>query len=284
MPLFGKTPSDTTSSWEPAGGRRAPRPHGRRGPERRVHLRPLGLGVRPAGRGGLRAARLRRRLVDLPHRHPGRSLGSEPGAAGPDPGDVQRPGARHVADGAEAEHLGADGIVGVHPAHAGLRVGPGRPRVPRHGHGGARLPAARRGPPGPRRPAPSPPTCRPRTSSGCWRPARSRSPSCSAPASTTSPTSRRCRRCARRARTRRWCSSPRGSTRRASSPSRACRPRPPRPARAGIVGVSVGVSNHVWGEHATEFLATGTAVRRLADEHRLPDTSPKPTFTLGLDA
>src|SRR6202050_3846805 len=45
----------------------------------------------------------------------------------------------------------------------------------------------------------------------------------------------------------------------------------------------VGVYNHVWGEHATEFLATGTAIRRLADEHRLPETSPKPTFTLTLD-
>jgi uncharacterized protein YbjQ (UPF0145 family) len=53
---------------------------------------------------------------------------------------------------------------------------------------------------------------------------------------------------------------------------------------SGIVGVHVAVSNHVWGEHATEFLATGTAIRRLADEHRLPATSPKPTFTLGLDA
>jgi uncharacterized protein YbjQ (UPF0145 family) len=52
---------------------------------------------------------------------------------------------------------------------------------------------------------------------------------------------------------------------------------------SGIVGVSVEVSNHVWGEHATEFLATGTAIRRLADEHRLPETSPKPIFTLGLD-
>jgi hypothetical protein len=29
--------------------------------------------------------------------------------------------------------------------------------------------------------------------------------------------------------------------------------------------------------HATEFLATGTAVRRLADERKLPDTTPKPT-------
>ena len=56
-------------------------------------------------------------------------------------------------------------------------------------------------------------------------------------------------------------------------------------ARAsGIVGVNVAVSNHVWGEHATEFLATGTAIRRLGEEHRLPQTSPKPTFTLGLDS
>jgi len=53
---------------------------------------------------------------------------------------------------------------------------------------------------------------------------------------------------------------------------------------SGIVGVSVAVHNHVWGEHATEFLATGTAIRRLSSEHRLPETSPKPTFTLGLDS
>src|SRR5579872_3285230 len=53
---------------------------------------------------------------------------------------------------------------------------------------------------------------------------------------------------------------------------------------SGIVGVMVDVKNHVWGAHATEFLATGTAVRRLTDEHKLPDTSPKPTFTLGLDS
>ncbi|HEY2508420.1 MAG TPA: heavy metal-binding domain-containing protein [Streptosporangiaceae bacterium] len=54
-------------------------------------------------------------------------------------------------------------------------------------------------------------------------------------------------------------------------------------AATGIVGVTVEVKNHVWGEHATEFLATGTAIRRLADEHRLAETSPRPTFTLGLD-
>src|ERR1700749_1103724 len=45
-------------------------------------------------------------------------------------------------------------------------------------------------------------------------------------------------------------------------------------ARAsGIVGVTVEVKNHVWGEHATEFLATGTAVRRLSAEHKLPETT-----------
>jgi uncharacterized protein YbjQ (UPF0145 family) len=53
---------------------------------------------------------------------------------------------------------------------------------------------------------------------------------------------------------------------------------------SGIVGVTVDVRNHVWGEHATEFLATGTAIRRLSAEHRLPETTPKPAFTLGLDS
>ena len=51
-----------------------------------------------------------------------------------------------------------------------------------------------------------------------------------------------------------------------------------------LIGVNVAVNNHVWGEHATEFLATGTAIRRLSAEHRLPQTTPKPTFTLGLDS
>ena len=52
---------------------------------------------------------------------------------------------------------------------------------------------------------------------------------------------------------------------------------------SGIVGVNVAVASHVWGWHATELLATGTAIRRLSDEHRLPETTPRPTFTLGLD-
>jgi uncharacterized protein YbjQ (UPF0145 family) len=41
---------------------------------------------------------------------------------------------------------------------------------------------------------------------------------------------------------------------------------------AGIVGVTVEVNNHVWGEHATEFLATGTAIRRLG----MSTGSPRP--------
>jgi uncharacterized protein YbjQ (UPF0145 family) len=47
----------------------------------------------------------------------------------------------------------------------------------------------------------------------------------------------------------------------------------------GIVGVSFSVHNYVWGEHGTEFFATGTAIRRRADGQR----PPTPTFTLGLD-
>jgi uncharacterized protein YbjQ (UPF0145 family) len=52
---------------------------------------------------------------------------------------------------------------------------------------------------------------------------------------------------------------------------------------SGIVGVNVAVLNHVWGEHATEFFATGTAIRRLDPSHHMPGSAPKPTFTLSLD-
>jgi hypothetical protein len=37
------------------------------------------------------------------------------------------------------------------------------------------------------------------------------------------------------------------------------------------------------GLTALAIRATGTAVRRLSAEHKLPETSPKPAFTLGLD-
>ncbi len=52
----------------------------------------------------------------------------------------------------------------------------------------------------------------------------------------------------------------------------------------GMVGVNVQLYNHVWGEHATEFLATATAIRPLDPAHRIADAAPKPTFTLGLGA
>ncbi|HII40260.1 MAG TPA: hypothetical protein HA326_03480 [Thermoplasmata archaeon] len=47
----------------------------------------------------------------------------------------------------------------------------------------------------------------------------------------------------------------------------------------GIVGVSWSVHNFVWGEHATEFFATGTAIRKPSDGRRMT----APTFTLAFD-
>ena len=41
---------------------------------------------------------------------------------------------------------------------------------------------------------------------------------------------------------------------------------------SGIVGVTFEVSYHVWGEHATEFLATGTAT----DASPMSTGSPRP--------
>ena len=38
-------------------------------------------------------------------------------------------------------------------------------------------------------------------------------------------------------------------------------------AAEGIVGVILVEHSHVWGEHATEFFAIGTAVRPLRAEH-----------------
>ncbi len=52
-----------------------------------------------------------------------------------------------------------------------------------------------------------------------------------------------------------------------------------RAGATGIVGVQSEANSFIWGEHATEFLATGTAIRR----HDRQAPSPTPTFTLGLD-
>jgi uncharacterized protein YbjQ (UPF0145 family) len=42
---------------------------------------------------------------------------------------------------------------------------------------------------------------------------------------------------------------------------------------SGVIGVTVAESSHFWGAHATEFLATGTAIRTLGEEHRVPAAS-----------
>ena len=115
---------------------------------------------------------------------------------------------------AEADHLGADGIVGVQLRMQMYAWGQSCLEFVATGtavrHWPGRAPTARR------TAARSPPTCPRRTSSGCSRPARSRCPSSWAPASTTSPTRAYSSHCARRARTRRCSSSPRASTRPAS--------------------------------------------------------------------
>ncbi len=49
----------------------------------------------------------------------------------------------------------------------------------------------------------------------------------------------------------------------------------------GIIGVKTAISPHVWGEHATEFLAMGTAVRRIKGDSGQP-AALKPTYTLPL--
>jgi uncharacterized protein YbjQ (UPF0145 family) len=43
-----------------------------------------------------------------------------------------------------------------------------------------------------------------------------------------------------------------------------------RDGASGIVGVSVIENSHIWGEHAIEFLALGTSIRPLAGEGALP--------------
>ncbi len=48
----------------------------------------------------------------------------------------------------------------------------------------------------------------------------------------------------------------------------------------GIVGVQTEIKSHVWGEHATEFLASGTSIRNTDGDFDKP-VSVKPSFTLG---
>jgi uncharacterized protein YbjQ (UPF0145 family) len=50
-------------------------------------------------------------------------------------------------------------------------------------------------------------------------------------------------------------------------------------AAEGIVGVQLHQRNHSWGAHTTEFMAIGTAVRPYRSDH----TIPEPRLVLGLD-
>jgi uncharacterized protein YbjQ (UPF0145 family) len=47
----------------------------------------------------------------------------------------------------------------------------------------------------------------------------------------------------------------------------------------GIVGVQLSQHNHTWGGHTTEFFAVGTAVRPIREDHEIP----QPQLVLGLD-
>ena len=174
---------------------------------------------------------------------------------------------------AEADHLGADGIVGV---RCGCRCTPGArtcwsswPRAPRSGRWAAR---GRTGPPTAAR---SPRTCPRRTSSGCW-------PRGAVPVAFVLGTCvyhiahqsamQALRQTGRNQEMLQFTQGVYEARELALVRMQA----EATVARAsGIVGVNVAVSNHVWGEHATEFLATGTAIRRLGEEHRLPATTPE---------
>jgi uncharacterized protein YbjQ (UPF0145 family) len=48
----------------------------------------------------------------------------------------------------------------------------------------------------------------------------------------------------------------------------------------GIVGVQLRQHSHTWGSHTTEFFAIGTAVRPLREDHKIE----RPTMVLSLDA
>ena len=185
---------------------------------------------------------------------------------------------------AEAEHLGADGIVGVAAADAGLRLGAGRARVPRDRHGGE---GRRRAPAGAHRAPDGRAFTSDLSAQDFFRPARrGRGARSSFVLGTCvyhiahQSVMQALRQAGQNQEMMQFTQGIYEARELALSRMQA---EATTAQAAGIVGVNVGVYNHVWGEHATEFLATGTAIRRLGDEHRLAETSPKPTFTLGLD-
>ena len=127
-----------------------------------LHERPLGQRV-PARQGRrLRAARPRRRDVDLPHRLPGRGVEPEPGDGRPDPGDVPRPRARDDAHGGGGRPARRRRDRRRAARRQPPRVGRRPRRVHRHRH--RRAPPRGRAAPRAQRPARSRATSRARTS------------------------------------------------------------------------------------------------------------------------
>ena len=183
---------------------------------------------------------------------------------------------------AEADVLGADGIVGVRLEvefkewgsdiaefiAVGTAVKADRPRGDRPGLAQQQGPAVHLRPvrPGLLDPASSPGTGR-----SAWSWAR---------ASTTSPTAASATCCRTSARTPSCRSSPRRCTTRGSWRWSACRPRRKQLGAEGIVGVQLRNHAHTWGGHTTEFFAIGTAVTPLRADHVIA----KPTMVLGLDS
>ena len=53
---------------------------------------------------------------------------------------------------------------------------------------------------------------------------------------------------------------------------------PTRLQAQGIVGVQLVEKSHMWGSHTIEFLAIGTGVRSIRDDHVVP--APVPVITM----
>ena len=124
-------------------------------------------------RRGLRAARARRRHLDLPHRLPDGGVEPQPGDGRPDPGDVPRPRARDDAHGGGGRPARRRRDRRRAPRRQPPRLGQRPRRVRRHRH--RRAPPRGRAAPRAQRPARSRATSRARTSTRCSRPATGRS-------------------------------------------------------------------------------------------------------------
>ena len=228
--------------------------------------------------GRLRAARARRRDLDLPHRLPDGGVEPEPGDGRPHPGDVPRARARDDAHGGGGRparrRRDRRPCASTSAAASGATTSPSSsPSAPPSRHREGELHRA--------------PNGRPFTSdlsgqdfctllSAGYRPVGHGHGDA---ASTTSPTRACATGCAASAATSRCPTSPRRSTTRASWRWSACRPRPRRSRPRAIVGVQLVEGNHGWGAHVLEYFSVGTAVIPTSDTHEIPP----PTLTLTLN-